>query len=269
MFDNPLKWLRRNWWGLIVAYLLLFVSTYLLIWQFAEPLGIPDTIETMPAFAKSRIFLHLTLTFLIAPYLTLILDLIIRFQDSQNTIFPNHRKGLLERIGFGSTDTPILSCWHVPPDVTPKPDFKVFNDGFQGKVLQVRSTSPYNADYKVRFKANEGKLVEFVIRLDDSSARLYARFMALSKDGTGSKKVWLNFKVEIDKPALVWENESECEWVYPITPTYLDGDWLRVQVNLNKAAAETVGDDGWKFGRLEKFRLRKNLSLSCISVYAR
>lgn len=78
MFDKPIEWLNKNWWGLIVAYVLVLISIYFLIWQFAEPLSIPDNFESLPEFAKSRIFIHIILTFLIGSHIVLILDLVIR-----------------------------------------------------------------------------------------------------------------------------------------------------------------------------------------------
>jgi hypothetical protein len=97
----------------MVAHLLLLVAVYLLIWQFGEPVGIPDKIENLPAFMKSRIFIHLSLTFLIAAYLTLILDLIIRYGNQTPKPNSDKERLLLEKIGFGPSDTPLLSCWSI------------------------------------------------------------------------------------------------------------------------------------------------------------
>lgn len=273
MLEHPSKWLRRNWWGLIVAYLLLLIGIYLLIWQLAEPLGIPDTIETLPPFTKSRIFLHLVLTFLVAPHIALVLDLITRFRSFQNPIFTDQGDGqgkrLLERIGFDLKDTPASSCWSISEtENLNEPTFKTIDDGFQGKILQIKSTSRYAADYKVKPQANLGKLVKAVGRADDRSGRLYIQVTALSKDGAISKKVWFKLYIGRDKPSLIWSDEFTYEWSYSITPTYLDGDWVEGEIDLDSAIAETLGNEGWRLGKLEKFRLRGNLSLARISVYA-
>jgi hypothetical protein len=78
MCEKAWKWLHGPWWGLVVAHFIILCLTYLLIWQFAEPLGIPDTIDNLPAFVKLRAFFHVTLTLLIGAYITLILELVIR-----------------------------------------------------------------------------------------------------------------------------------------------------------------------------------------------
>ena len=78
MFRKPLEWLQRNWWGITIAYLIVFVTIYLAIWQLAEPLGVPDEIEKFPQFVSSRVFIHLLITFVIAAYVTLFLDIGLR-----------------------------------------------------------------------------------------------------------------------------------------------------------------------------------------------
>jgi len=80
MIDKSMQWLRRNWWGLVVAYLILAVGTYFVVWQLAEPLGIPGSIEVLPRFVESRVFIHLMLTVIFAAHFTLMLDLYIRRQ---------------------------------------------------------------------------------------------------------------------------------------------------------------------------------------------
>ncbi len=273
MLDNPSKWLQRNWWGLIVAYLLLFAGVYLLIWQFAEPMGIPDSIENLPSFTKSRIFIHLVLTFLITPHIALVLDLMIRFRNFQGLGAVeqgvSQEKKLLERIGYDSKDTLAESCWNISEtENLDSPTFKTIDDGFRGKVLQVSSTARYAADYKVKPQASLGNLVEIIGRADDRSGRLYVQVNALSRDGAVSKTVWFKLRIGRDKPSLVWNDGAAYEWSYSITPAYLDGNWLKLDIDLNKAIADTLGDDGWLLGRLKMIRLRGNLSLAYISIYS-
>jgi len=95
MFQKPMEWLRRTWWGLIVAYLILASGLYFVIWQFAEPLGIPNRVEILPELIKSRVFIHLTLTLVLAAYITLLLDLYVRRQitsTSQDRVANTLRK---------------------------------------------------------------------------------------------------------------------------------------------------------------------------------
>jgi hypothetical protein len=78
MFEKPLKWLQGHWWGLIVAYLLVLVSAYLVIWQLIEPLNIPESLKALSDLATSRIFIHVILSLLVGAHLTLILDIVLR-----------------------------------------------------------------------------------------------------------------------------------------------------------------------------------------------
>ncbi len=78
MFDKPLQWLERHWWGLIVAHIIVLSIVYVVIWQIAEPLGIPDDFANLPELSKTRGFFHLVLTIIIGAYITLILDLLLR-----------------------------------------------------------------------------------------------------------------------------------------------------------------------------------------------
>lgn len=79
MFKKPLEWLQNYWWGLVVAYIIIFITSYLAIWQLAEPLGIPDRVENFPAFIFSRVFVHLLATFIVSAYITLALDFWFRY----------------------------------------------------------------------------------------------------------------------------------------------------------------------------------------------
>jgi hypothetical protein len=56
---------------------------------------------------------------------------------------------------------------------------------------------------------------------------------------------------------------------FPVKPNHLEGDWLRFQIDLSDAVAQTFGNNGWRYGQLKGFRLRGNLSLVQISVFAR
>jgi hypothetical protein len=266
MFDKPFKWLRKYWWGLVIAYLLLLIGAYLTIWQFIEPLGIPDNLGEVSAFIKTRVFYHLNLTLLFAAHVTLILDLILRYKERAGKD-KQDEKMLLEKIGFGDSDTPIESCWKFSErSNSPQPNLTSFNDGFFGKALEVKSTVRYAADYDVQPHASLGSSVEFVIKQNDSSARIYAHLIVLSRDGSQSKTVWLDFPIGVGNPSPA--SERDVEWKYPVKPQYLEGNWLQFHVDLNEAVDRTFGNKGWRYGQLKGFRLRGNLSLAYIGVFA-
>lgn len=89
MMAEALKWLQKNLLGVLVAHLIILGVTYLGIWQAAEPLGIPDRIESFPDFAKTRIFIHLVLTVLIAAYLTIFLLVVPTKRKREIQLGPN------------------------------------------------------------------------------------------------------------------------------------------------------------------------------------
>lgn len=72
--------MRRQWWGLIVAYLLISVLSFLIIWAFLEPAGVPNefTPESLPSFLLQRIFLHIYLSLLVGAFITMLIELFIR-----------------------------------------------------------------------------------------------------------------------------------------------------------------------------------------------
>jgi hypothetical protein len=75
MWSKAWNWVRRSWWGLVVAYLSLVLGSYLAIWQFIVPLGIPDTFARAPGVAGKRVFYHIVLALLVASHGTLLLEL--------------------------------------------------------------------------------------------------------------------------------------------------------------------------------------------------
>ncbi|MEP7338574.1 MAG: hypothetical protein ABI977_12620 [Acidobacteriota bacterium] len=78
MFEKPLRWLENYWWGIVVAWSLVFISVYLAIWAFIEPLGIPDVLSTELGFAKSRVFYHILSSLVASAYITLTLEVYLR-----------------------------------------------------------------------------------------------------------------------------------------------------------------------------------------------
>lgn len=78
MLEQPIRWLQKHWWGLVVAYFLILCSLYVLIWTVIEPLGIPDRFTQIPDIVSRRIFLHLILSVILASHITLALELFIR-----------------------------------------------------------------------------------------------------------------------------------------------------------------------------------------------
>ena len=80
LFHSLSFWIVRKWYGILVAQAILFLAVFLALWQFLEPMGVPDTLSRPDCgfpFNK-RIFWHLFLTLAVAPILTSILDAVVR-----------------------------------------------------------------------------------------------------------------------------------------------------------------------------------------------
>lgn len=57
--------------GLLLAYLSVLLLTYTAIWQLSAPIGLEAEFDTLPDFARTRIFFHLVLTLVAAPHILL------------------------------------------------------------------------------------------------------------------------------------------------------------------------------------------------------
>lgn len=109
MFNKAFQFVGRSWWGSIITLLLISAATYLLIWQVLEPLDIPGRFSSFPEALTTRPFFHVILTLLISPYVTLVLDLIIKrrrwmkFQLPHDESLPVGQEGLsLEDVRTGT-----------------------------------------------------------------------------------------------------------------------------------------------------------------------
>jgi hypothetical protein len=71
------KWLEKHWWGVLIAYPIIFASVYLIIWSAAEPLGIPEKLEALH-LDTLRIFYHIVATLLISSHTILILEIYLK-----------------------------------------------------------------------------------------------------------------------------------------------------------------------------------------------
>ena len=84
MLDSAKKWLHKSWWGAAIAYPIIFISVYGLIWFFAEPIGIPDSFSKLPDFTQYRIFFHLLIALITTPHVVLVLLLLVRRAEKKD-----------------------------------------------------------------------------------------------------------------------------------------------------------------------------------------
>jgi len=70
---NILNWLKKGWYGALVAYLLSLILVLGGIWIIVEPMGVPDEFISLPNFTKFRFFWHFLLAVFITSHLIIIL----------------------------------------------------------------------------------------------------------------------------------------------------------------------------------------------------
>jgi hypothetical protein len=168
------------------------------------------------------------------------------------------------QIDFDYKGSLIENGWNLHDNPSKvQPIIEYIDDGFRGKVVKITATTIYALDYEVSRTAKAGRLVEFVVKYENTNSRVCALVKLRSQDNSNSRLGWLDFPISIGPPSPYGDGE----WVLPITPIVLDGNWLLLSVNLDEAVQRTFGKSGWKYESLERFRVRGNLLLARISVF--
>lgn len=85
MIEMIMKWLQKNWWGVLAAYVIAVAGCYLGIWAGIEPLGIQDKIEPSWLILRERSTYHIVASILLGAHLIIILEVIIRNSIIKNT----------------------------------------------------------------------------------------------------------------------------------------------------------------------------------------
>ena len=113
MLAQPIEWLKKHWWGLIVAHFLILGIVFTFLWQLAEPLGLYDNLNNISAAANSQALFHIILTLIFGAYLTLALDLFLRWKADRDTPVQNSQNDAKAKILL-ATD---ISENQVPKDI--------------------------------------------------------------------------------------------------------------------------------------------------------
>jgi hypothetical protein len=122
-----LTWLDRKWWGLAASYIGLVVSTWGIIWAVIEPLGIPETFETLPSLLKHRAFYHIVVTPLIASHLLLAIEIWKRRRwppeiETSQSAWDRTARGFCDRVAgywwerIHPDDASAISFLQIEPD---------------------------------------------------------------------------------------------------------------------------------------------------------
>lgn len=181
---------------------------------------------------------------------------------------PTTQKNILETIQFDYVDSPLNHGWNFI-EGTPYPTFEPVNDGSVGRALKITTPDDnfYAIDYELRPSTKAfGNFVEFVASYPDAKSSLYA-FVELTNNHGETSYGWLRFMVGKEKVLPSQKITDEQEWlVYLYPESFLDQNWVKLQVDLSKIVQETYGKDGWLFQKIIKFRIRGNLWIDSIEI---
>ena len=174
----------------------------------------------------------------------------------------------IQKIDFDYQDSPINHGWEIKEDCDEtKIAIEHISDSFVDGALKVRSTVYYAMDYRVKPSAQFGNAIEFVADFENDAA-IYA-FVSLEHESNSATTGWLKFIVGDgdSKPVDVDTSVDGGEWQLYIQPTsHIGSNWFLFRVDLEDAVAQTFGNDGWKFQKLDKLRIRGNMALDYISI---
>jgi hypothetical protein len=246
-FEKAKLKLRDGWIGIIYAFLIFVVLSYIIIWSFIEPIGISDSFGNGIGILNSRLFYHCLLSFIIALIMTICLYKLV--------------KQYIEKIGYGVNDKNIQSCWTLSEG---KPILSKLKDGYFGAVLKIDSTDSYAIDYNVSIKARRAKAIEYIVN-PESGFVLYIRVQVKSKNNEKSDNKWIALVLNSVAPTPLGTGDNE--WSYPVVPKNLPGPWLRFNLNINHIVKETHGKNGWKYHNLIGIRIRGKAIIESIRIY--
>jgi len=110
--------------------------------------------------------------------------------------------------------------------------------------------------------AANGRTLEAVAKFNEN-ASIYTHVEMKSQDGSSSMEGWLKFMVGPKRYRQVDENE----WAVYIEPESRGGDWRLLQADVLEVVRQTFGKKGWTLYRIDRIRVRGNISLAYISIY--
>jgi hypothetical protein len=120
-------------------------------------------------------------------------------------------------------------------------------------------------DYTLNRNATLSDRLECEIKFPGEEL-LFVRVEMASRDGSRTNK-FIKFVLGTDSPSATKDWET-LEWTLPINPQALPNGWRKLNISLADAVAKTWGRFGWTFRSVLTIRLRGELSISPIRLYA-
>jgi hypothetical protein len=120
-------------------------------------------------------------------------------------------------------------------------------------------------DYELDRNATFSDRLECEVKFGNATD-MFVRVEMASGNGSRTTKL-IKFVLGTESPSATknWEND---EWTLPIYPQALPNGWRKVNISLADAVAKTWGRFGWTFRAISTVRLRGELSISPIRLYA-
>ena len=206
---------------------------------------------------------------IVASFIGIIPD-ILHFKTTQTLQGSTPETRILDVIQFDYSDSPINHGWNFSEGDFQKVIFEEINDAAVGKALKITTSDDnfYAIDFdEFSLQGSEfGNFLEITAKFPDQSSSLYA-YVSLINDTGDTSYGWLKFKVGKEQKLPSQKTTGEPEWlVYVYPESFLDQNWVKMQIDLNKTVQETFGKDGWSFHKLIKFRIRGNLWVDYIGI---
>ena len=231
MFENVSDYLHSGIKEKATGFAILFVAVYSVIWNFSEPI-ISNYYIRKHEIVDIWWFCQLILT--------LITSFIIFF-----LLVPTK---ILQKFGFDSGDSQLIGFARIPNE-TPNPP-KVIFDGYLGKVGEFDMTFDYHIDWDVKPIAQRAKRLMFICS-PERDFTFYVRLKIMSHDESIVKDIWIAMKDSIHKP-----DGNDHEWGHPLMLNPYRDKWFRSNFSFEKLVMRTCGKSGWKYSRIEGFRIR-------------
>lgn len=196
--------------------------------------------------------------------------LILNRKKPNNGLPKSKELAEIEKIKFDYKDSPQKHGWKLEVDesspTSRQPSFISERDGFVGNFIRIDTEVRYYLDYDIKPTAQVGNQLEFIAKYSHKDSCVYCRLFVQSRNNSISKPVWLKFLIGGDNSEPIPYLDGQEEWEVFVKPNELDGEWLQFTINLRDAVAQTFGQQGWKFQRLEKLRVRGPIAISKISI---
>ena len=182
---------------------------------------------------------------------------------------PAKQKNIVATVRFDYTDSPIDHGWNFIEGDLEQVFFESISDATVGKALKITTSDGnfYAIDYELPLQASEfGNFLDIIVKFPDNKSSLYT-YVKMTNNNGDTSFGWLKFKIGKEQTIPSQKTTGEQEWlVYVYPEMFLEQDWVKMPIDLEKTVQETFGKDGWEFQKIIKLRVRGNLYIDSIEI---